>query len=215
MKVGAFFFDLDGTLVDTEAVWAGAIVDWLAESGAKADEGEILKFIVGRSWRAINEALHERYPELGASHIEEDSRRLRAFYAKRVSDSTSLVIRDSVEFFKRVSAIAPCGIVSGSPHADIVNAAKLCGIDDRLQLVLGVEDYSNGKPDPSPYLTAAAKLGVAPEECVVVEDSVVGVTSGVAAGMKVIAIKRESAEIPGVWMAVESLSEIDVAEVFK
>lgn len=215
MKVAAFFFDLDGTLVDTEAVWAGAIVDWLAESGVKADEDELLKFIVGRSWRAINEALHERYPEIGESSIEEDSRRLRELYAKRVSDPASLVIHDSVEFLKRVSALAPVAIVSGSPHADIVNAAKLCGIAERIALILGVEDYPKGKPDPSPYLTAAAKLGVAPEECVVIEDSVVGVTSGVAAGMKVIAIKREAGELPGVWMNCTRLAEIDVAEVFK
>ena len=214
MKVGAFFFDLDGTLVDTEAVWAGAIVDWLSEHGVTADEGEILKFIVGRSWRAIHEALHERYPELGASAIEEDSRRLRAFYARRVKDPASLVIRDSVDFFRRASEFAPCGIVSGSPHADIVNAAKLCGIVEMVALVLGVEDYPKGKPDPSPYLTAAAALGVPPEECVVIEDSVVGVSSGVAAGMKVIHLRRGGGELPGVWRSVSSLAEVDVAEVF-
>jgi beta-phosphoglucomutase-like phosphatase (HAD superfamily) len=44
---------------------------------------------------------------------------------------------------------------------------------------------------------------------------VVGVTSGVAAGMKVIAIKREAGELPGVWMNCTRLAEIDVAEVFK
>ena len=126
-------------------------------------------------------------------------------------------IEGSIAFFRTVSKIAPCAIVSGSPHDDVVAAAKLCGIDDCLSLVLGAGEYAAGKPSPSGFLKAAELLNVVPADCVVVEDSTVGVRAGVAAGMKVIALDR-AALVPqtfkGETWRVKDLSEIDVGKEF-
>ena len=145
----------------------------------------------------------------------EDAVELRRFYDVYATNPSSMRIEGSIAFFRAVSKIAPCAIVSGSPHDDVVAAAKLCGIDDCLSLVLGAGEYAAGKPSPSGFLKAAELLNVVPADCVVVEDSTVGVRAGVAAGMKVIALDR-AALVPqtfkGETWRVKDLSEIDVGK---
>ena len=86
-----------------------------------------------------------------------------------------------------------------------------------MKLILGAGDYPRGKPDPSGYLRAAELLGVAPADCVVIEDSTVGVQSGVAAGMRVVALDRSTLakqSFSGETWLVKDLSEIDIAKEF-
>jgi sugar-phosphatase len=65
---------------------------------------------------------------------------------------------------------------------------SLGGLADRFQVVLTAEDEEHGKPDPAVYVSAARVLGVTPERCLAVEDSVNGVRSAKAAGMVCVAI---------------------------
>lgn len=218
LKVAAFLFDLDGTLVDTEEAWAGAIVDFLAECGVEMTVERILPSIVGRNWLDINRSLHQRFPEIGDTTVEEDSRRLRKFFNARVADPTTMIIPESVEFMKRVASKAPVAIVSGSPRADIEKAARMMGVDGLVRFSLGAGDYAKGKPDPSSYLAAAERFGVNPDLCVVIEDSEVGVAAGVAAGMRVIALDRRGnrkCDFNGAWRIVRSLDEIDAEKEFE
>lgn len=217
MKVSAFLFDLDGTLVDTEGLWSKAIVDFVRDHGAEASYDDVLATVLGHSWIDIDRALHERFPVLGDTTPMEDAVELRAYYERYATDPQSMIIPGSVDFFRKVSAIAPCAIVSGSPHDDVVAAAKMCGIEDRLALVLGAGEYEAGKPSPSGYLKAAELLKADPASCVVVEDSTVGVASGVAAGMKVIALDRAvlaKGDYVGETWKVKDLSELDVEREF-
>ena len=137
MKPAAFLFDLDGTLVDTEAVWTRAIVDFVVSRGGKTTFREMLPFVVGRNWLDIDRFLHETYPEIGESSAMQDAVELRGFYNRHAGDPRAMRIESSIEFFKKAAAIAPCAIVSGSPHDDIAAAAKLCGIEEQLSLMLG------------------------------------------------------------------------------
>ncbi len=218
MKPAAFLFDLDGTLVDTEAVWTRAMVDFIASRGAQTTFDELLPLVVGRNWFDIDATLHEKFPVLGDSTPMEDAALLREFYNRHVGDSSTMRIEGSIAFLKKVAALAPCVIVSGSPHDDIVAATEICGITDCLSFVLGAGEYEDGKPSPSGYLKAAKLLGVDPAKCVVIEDSTVGVQAGVAAGMRVIALDRGVSGVPqcydGAMWRVKDLVEFDIAEAF-
>jgi beta-phosphoglucomutase-like phosphatase (HAD superfamily) len=217
VKPAAFLFDLDGTLVDTESAWANAIVDFILLRGGKTTFEEIMPMVTGRNWHDIYRMMHERFPEIGDTSRDEDSIELHKCFAPYATDPAAMRIEGSIAFFRRASEIAPCAIVSGSPHDDVVAAAKLCGIDDCLSLVLGAGEYEAGKPSPSGFLKAAELLKVSPADCVVVEDSTVGVKAGVAAGMTVIALDR-AALVPqtfkGETWRVKDLSEIDVGKEF-
>jgi len=215
VKAAAFLFDLDGTLVDTEAVWTQAIVCLVNNRGGQVTVDDILPSVIGRNWIDIDHWLHERYPVIGETSPMEDARELRSYYDSFATDPASMIIPGTVAFLKRASEIAPCAIVSGSPHDDVVKAARLCGVEDRLALVLGAGEYAAGKPDPAGYLRAAELLKVEPADCVVIEDSTVGVQSGVAAGMKVIALDRARLvrqEFSGEAWRVGDLSELDMKE---
>ena len=217
MRPAAFLFDLDGTLVDTEMVWARAMVDFVVDRGGRATVAGILEMVVGRNWLDIDKALHEAYPMLGDTTPMQDAIVLKDYYNRHVGEPQTLRIESSIEFFRKVSELAPCAIVSGSPHDDVVTAAAMCGLGDKVSLVLGAGDYEAGKPSPSGYLKAAELLGVDPADCVVIEDSTVGVASGVAAGMKVLALDRSSTtpqKFEGQTWLVKDLSEIDVEKEF-
>lgn len=218
MKPKAFLFDFDGTLMDTEAVWTRAIVDMIVSHGGKASFRKILPAVVGRNWLDIDRWLHETYTCLGKSTPMQDAIELRRHYNRRVgNDQRAMRINSSVEFFRRAASIAPCAIVTGSPREDVVSLIALCGLLEQTAFVLGAGEYEKGKPSPDGYLKAAEILGVFPEDCVVVEDSTVGVEAGVAAGMRVIALDRRL-DCPQVfhgqtWL-VHDLAEIDFDKEF-
>ncbi len=217
MNPAAFFFDLDGTLIDSETLWARAISQWLADHGQKADADAIARLVFGHSWLDIHAAIHAAFPALGETKPIQDACALRPYYARLATDPSKLVIPSAVEFLRKVSRIAPCAIVSGSPHKDMEEAAALCGVTENISFVLGAEDYGRGKPAPDGYLAAASKLDVDASECVVVEDSSAGGAAGRAAGMHVLGIDRNTVarqDFTGCDWLVHDLSEIDAVAVF-
>ena len=217
MKPSAFLFDLDGTLIDSEMLWARAISEWLADHGQKVEPDAIANIVFGHSWLDIHAALHSAFPALPPAKPVEDACELRPYYARLATDPSKLVIPSAVAFLRKAARIAPCAIVSGSPHRDVEEAAALCGVTEDIAFVLGAEDYSRGKPAPDGYLAAASKLDVDASECVVVEDSSAGVAAGRAAGMRVLGIDRNMVvhqDFTGCDWLVHDLSEMDVSAVF-
>ena len=211
LKPAAFFFDLDGTLIDSEMLWARAIVEWLADYGAAAPLDDIATLVFGHSWFNIHAALLERFPSLPRRSPGRNALELRAHYYRISTDPSSIIIRSAVAFYKEAAKLAPCAIVSGSPHDDVAAAAQLCGFADETSFVLGAEDYACGKPAPDGYRMAAQRLDVAPASCLVIEDSTAGVQAGLAAGMKVIGINRNLAipqDFTGCLLTVTDLSEL-------
>jgi len=99
-------------------------------------------------------------------------------------------------------------IVSGSTRRQVAAAIELMAIEDHLQFYLGSEDYPYGKPDPSCFLLAARRLGVAPDRCLVFEDSTAGVRAAKAAGMRCIALYRPGHHAQNLTGADEVLTDL-------
>ena len=209
MKPEAFFFDLDGTLVDTERLWARAIVECLVDRGCEANEEKTLEMILGHSWLDIHAKIHAAYPSLGQTTAQEDAKALRAYYDRLCADPGTTVIPSAVAFYRKAAKVAPCAIVSGSPHPDVEAAMRTCGLELCTKFVLGAEDYARGKPAPDGFLKAASMLDVDASECVAVEDSAAGVAAARAAGMRVIGVDRAGRGLVGCTWLVSDLSELD------
>ena len=190
-RIGAYLFDLDGTLSDTETCWVPALCELLRDDGhdlSLADSGTI---ILGRSWNSVYADIVARFPDedTGSADLAD---RLRPYFLRH-RDASDIRIPGSVEMVLAVAAHTPCAIVSGSCLRDVEETLERIGLRDSFTLLLGAEQVSRGKPDPMGYLLAAERLGVAPERCVVLEDSAAGVRSGKAAGMRVVALVRPDA----------------------
>ena len=77
----------------------------------------------------------------------------------------------------------PFGVVSGSTRDSVTRSLETLGILDKFETLVCAGDYTKSKPDAEPFLIAAQRLGVKPEECLVFEDTEMGIQSAKAAGM--------------------------------
>jgi HAD superfamily hydrolase (TIGR01509 family) len=111
---------------------------------------------------------------------------------------------------RAVASSSSCGWVDGW--------LRRHGIRDLLQAVVGRDDVQRVKPDPELFLLAARRLGVAPADCLVFEDSPNGMRAALAAGMRCAAVPNALTRPlarPGVDLLLESLAELPLAEILK
>ena len=193
MMIDAFIFDLDGTLVDTELLWAEAMSAYLAEHRCECPKEAVLHIVFGRSWIDIYRDITSRFPVMSNTPSSAMAEALRAYYLRLREQGDGVIIHSSSALLKTLSRQHPVIIVSGSPRADVEEAVRLIGATDAVRFVLGAEDYAPGKPSPAGFLLGAKRLGVPPANCLVFEDSHAGVSAAKAAGMWCVALSRDAA----------------------
>jgi HAD superfamily hydrolase (TIGR01509 family) len=204
----AVLFDLDGTLIDSEPVWAAAMRALAATRGERVPDDLLLR-ISGLDARQAMLLVHE---ELGwpAGAVEEDL----AFVQGRVGAALRRGprwlpgARDLVAAARRVPGLAT-GLVTATyrPLVDLVLADLGTAAFD---VVVCGNEGDRPKPDPMPYLSAVRRLGVPAGGCVAIEDSVRGVASARAAGCAVLQVSPHAAA-PGAHAYAPTLHGIDVA----
>ena len=208
-----YCFDLDGTLLDTETLWVKAIEEFLHAAGHAISSDAAQALVYGHSWHDIHQEISSTYTDLQMP-VTDMEHKIAPYY-EALSSACDVRIPSSIELLKELADEAPICIVSGSSRATIERAIETMGITPLLQFYLGAEDYSPGKPDPACYALAAHRLGLAPESCMVFEDSQVGVQSAKAAGMLCIGLAREHApkqDLSGADAQVSDLSGFDPIE---
>ncbi len=103
------------------------------------------------------------------------------------------------------------GLVSGSTRKQVETILSQLGIKNFFGVIIAIEDVAHGKPDPAAYLLAAQKLQVTPEECVVLEDALPGITAGKRAGMKVIGVTNNGGQdLSLADLVVNGLDEVEI-----
>jgi sugar-phosphatase len=184
MQAKCFLFDLDGTLIDSllasERVWT----QWAYEHNVLIKD--VLNYIHGRqavdSLRHFMRGSSENEVQLALADLERKE-------CNEVHDITE--IDGAINFLNKLNRHKiPWAIVtSGTPKLARTRhqAAKL----PMPSLFITAEQIKNSKPHPEAYLLAVNTLGFKPEECIVVEDALVGIQSGIAAGCQVIAINNK------------------------
>lgn len=181
----AVVFDMDGVLVDSETLYQEAILLAAAEGGYAIGR-EVVDRMTGAPWPLTRAVLLAHFGESFPvdSFVEVWLRHYR------VIAETRLVLKPGVvELLDMLEALRlPRAIATSSSPATVQHHLTATGIAGRFEAIVGAGDYAAGKPAPDPFLTAAARLGVAPEACLALEDSHNGVRSASSAGMMTIMV---------------------------
>lgn len=186
--VKAVFWDIDGTLIDSEELHYQVIADWCQDYGfpLKKEDNDAL---LGKSMVEKWEILSLKYP------IQSDEIHFKKECAERYCAAVQrdLEREELTTIFRAVAkSSVPQACVSNGDMVVVEANLQVLGLAGLVSFSISGDDVTNGKPDPEPYLAAAEKLGLAPSECLVIEDSTVGVAAGAAAGMQVVAWPEEN-----------------------
>ena len=206
--IKAIIFDLDGTLVHTEIL--------KAESYAQAiqilTKGSVLQKMVMDSFgkyvglprAGVVNGLFEEYKKPLLEHIGGlDSETVKeriitsrhAIYHQMLNDKNLLsghFCKYNLELLRRVYKESFRTVVATMSHSfEADKVIEAMGIRGKLDIILTSDDIVQGKPHPEIYLKVKEMLKMAPEECLVIEDSLNGIKAGLAAGMKVFAVTNQ------------------------
>jgi len=173
-------FDCDGVLIDSEVISANMLIVELAGYGVAMDMDFVSRHFLGRSYPVVLSEVRTRFGVALPENFEADyrSRLLAAF-------QRDLKVMPGVREAILDLALPYCLATSSSPER-VRQSLVLAGLTDLFgPRIYTASQVSRGKPAPDLFLFAARQMGAAPAECLVIEDSVIGVKAARAAGMQV------------------------------
>ena len=182
--IKAVIFDMDGLLIDSEPRWDQARTDMakrLGKSWGKKDH-EAVMGVSTEAWATYMRDTWDLAMSL-EEIVEEIVGRMREYYRERIPFR-----KNAVEAVNLAAEHYRTALASGSERSliDIVTTSEELG--GKFEVVLSADQVERGKPHPDVYLETAKRLGVAPRQCVCLEDSKNGMLAGLNAGFKVIGI---------------------------
>ncbi|MFE1312118.1 HAD family hydrolase [Streptomyces sp. NPDC058755] len=184
MRYDLIIFDNDGVLVDSEPISNRHLAAYLTELGHPTSYEDSIRDYMGSAMHRIHELVLERTGQRLPEGFD-DVFHARVFAAFERELKPVVGVDDVLE--KLVADGVPYCVASSGSHEGIRVGHRATGLDRWFEeeRIFSSQDVGRGKPAPDLFLYAAERMGVAPERCVVVEDSPLGVQAAVAAGMDV------------------------------
>jgi len=186
MDANVVLFDMDGVLVDSEQYWHAFEDEWVFADAIESGDPNHEE-ITGMNFREIYDYLDAEY---GTTVTKDEFVAAYHENAEGVYGEHVVLMDGAEELFSDLRAAGKrVAIVSSAPQDWISTVRERFDLDP-LDLVLSADDIDDpGKPEPHIYEHAAAEFGVAPEDCVVIEDSIHGIEAAVRAGAYTIAYR--------------------------
>lgn len=184
--IEAVIFDMDGVLIDSEPLWRESLSRVMKRVGLTVTHEMTIKFMGIRTQEVI-EMLYRMEPWTGKSQeevIEEILDDVIGLIEERGKPMSGII--EAISFPKQQSL--PIALASSSPMRVIDAIVDKLGIRSQFKALFSAEYEPYGKPHPAVFLTTAKEIGIRPESCLVIEDSINGVIAAKAAKMRVIAI---------------------------
>ena len=173
-------FDCDGVLVDSERLAIRTEAEILTGLGWSLTEADIVERFVGRSAAYMHQEIERQLGRTVDWDAEFELQYRQAFERELAPVPGVIDALDQIPM--------PNCVASSGSHERIRFTLGLTGLFDRFEgRIFSVDDVSQGKPAPDIFLHAAEMMGTPPDRCAVIEDSISGVTAGLAAGMAVFA----------------------------
>ncbi len=181
MNFDLIIFDCDGVLVDSEVISCSVYADVLTRNGYSITSEQVFDRFLGRSAR---QAMIEIEAELGRSLPKNFDAHLKSEISRTFADSLAPIphIHDALAAITQPVCVAS----SGSHERMRISLGRTSLYDRFAPNIFSSSEVRNGKPAPDLFLFAAERMGMAPERCLVIEDSVSGIAGAIAAGMAVL-----------------------------
>jgi beta-phosphoglucomutase family hydrolase len=183
----AYLFDCDGTIVDSMPLhyvaWKRALGEWNCEFAE-----ELFYAWGGRPTAEIIATLNQDH---GLSMpVESVASRKEEFYFEMLPELKA--VPEVLEHIEAQHGRIPFAVVSGSARDSVTASLETLKLLERFETLVCAGEYKKSKPDPEAFLLAATKLGVPPKNCLVFEDTEMGIQAATAAGM-------DSVKVPPPW----------------
>jgi len=180
----ALLWDNDGVLVDTESLFFQATGEVLGRFDVELTEEVYVDYAMRRG-RSLFELIEDRVGD--ADEVKRIRATRDARYAELIGQGVR-VLEGVQEALAALYGQLPMAIVTSSGRAHFDQIHRPLGLLRHFEFALAGGDYARHKPEPDPYLAAAERLGLAPEDCMAVEDSERGLSAAVAAGMRCLVV---------------------------
>ncbi|HZB44829.1 MAG TPA: HAD family phosphatase [Pyrinomonadaceae bacterium] len=181
----AALWDVDGTLIDSREY------HWLSWQGALAAEGFNVtpEQFADSFGRRNDEILRGYFPAYSSEDISRVGEAKEVAYRRLVREQGIELLPGVRRWLERLRGEGwQQAVASSAPRANLEVIIEALGLDGFFAAVASAEDVTEGKPDPQVFLVAAARLGVEPGSCVVVEDAPAGTEAARRAGMRSIGV---------------------------
>ncbi|MBI5754611.1 HAD family phosphatase [Candidatus Peregrinibacteria bacterium] len=202
----AFIFDLDGTLVDSEALHFEAYHEVIEKYGGTLSREEFIEWWLikakGMRWAIESQKL---VVDAAVAKLEK-AQRFQTFLKEGVSVMPG--VKKILDFAKRENI--SLAVASGSRLEEVDAVLRASGLAEYFPVRFGLDSVKQNKPDPEMFLAAAKQLGVTPDECLVFENTPMGIEAARAAKMKCIAAPSRftmGVDLSGADVLLRSLNE--------
>ena len=186
--VSAVVFDMDGVIVDSVWINTKAAEMTFSEVGITLTK-EDREIVAGRHPADFLPILQERYPLDPENMMEREEVHYFSLFEKiEAFPRTLQLLRELQE------RNIPLALSTSSSRRSVDIVLKKFGLEDVFRAVVTFEDCENRKPAPDSYVLAAQRLGIPAKDCLVIEDTRVGVQAAKAAGMKCVALPNRHTE---------------------
>lgn len=207
----AVIFDMDGVIIDSEPIHFEVDIETMKDFGCSISKEELNKYVGTTNEYMFNDIKNKYKLD---KPVEEIINYKCELVKRKVIESDLAPIEGIIDLLINLKAKnIPAAIASSSPRDFIEVVVSKFQLEDYFSYILSGEEVENGKPAPDIYVETAKKLGIAPEECIVIEDSKNGVLAAKEAGMKCIGFKNINSGEQDLSMAdyiVNSIIEINI-----
>ena len=207
--VQAVVFDMDGLLVDTESMFRDVMMEVSRRRGVHLPMEVFLRMVGLQSDASRVIAVEHFGPDFDYDDWIAEAWSL-AHARTEVGVAVKAGVAELLDYLDEAGI--PRAVATSSGHPTVKRTLGPVGLLDRFQTIVAAGDYARGKPNPDPFLTAAARLGADPTGCLALEDSHNGVRAGHAAGMMTVMVPdllEATAEMRSLCVAIgETLHDV-------
>lgn len=211
--IKAVIFDLDGVIAETERAHIQAEKETMLKHGIKISEDELHQYTGTTAKQMFTDLIRKYHLKTTFDEVFNQKEEIMFNLLEREVEPTRGVIE---LLYKLKKAGIKLGIASSSHKRLIDYVLNKLRITSMFDSVVGAEDIINSKPDPEIFMTCARRLNVGPSECLVVEDSMLGVEAAKKAGMKCLGYRNPNSgnqDLSKADIVTDDFSKLDVQDM--